>query len=1617
MQSTNLNKKPYFDDFDPEKRFARVLFRPNPIKVQTREMNQMQAILQNQIEKVGNHLFKEGSIVIPGGLTVTNSQVSMQFHLAGGSEFTDLENIKELYAVSKANGVRGRVLSLERVTSASDTMFCIMEIIDSGTGKEAKFIQGEDLYFNSYDVNDTEIRVGFGVAETVAGAIVARMTKGVYYIRGMFLDVQDQVLIVDKHSNVSDNKVGFLVEEKIITEAEDTSLFSNAQGTPNSKAPGAHRLRIDLTLTRAGYDEVLDNFVELAKIKAGKIQSMVTQTTYNLLEDAMAQRTFETNGNYNVSAHLVDLREHLNENGNGGVYTAEEGGDASKLVAVLKPGVSYVRGYRVQNVGEEMVVIDKSRDTGLVNNTPVAVATGNFLLTKNSKGVPVISKNTRYRLLTAAGVQIGSALLISAERSGSEFRLYLRDITWTGDRTTFAKISYQESGVTRFISELDSNQFVGSSSIDLLFELPVYGVKTLVTGETIDINYSVFRSYLITLDASGVGSVSAPAGYSFSPEFALYAGAKSDGTAAQLNISGALALAGTPVGSALTLSMGAGNANQVINVMAMMVRTTANIKTKTLTTVTETVNFAASSTVTLGNHDGQVLLQVRDDKGNDVTSAFVMDGGQRDAAYYKSTLKASAGNITGAFSVKYSYFAHSAGDFFTADSYTSINYQDIPTYTSQSSGVIYGLGDAIDFRPKITSGASDTEMVRPNSAIIMDLQYYLPRIDAIYVSAEGKFGASRGISSASLASPAVPDNAMRLYELTLPPYTPKIDKISIFTIDNRNYTMRDIGKLDKRISNVEYYTTLSQLESSAATQEVFDPITGNPRYKNGIAADPFKDFRIIDDLSDQWVGSIDTDQGRLRPFTQQNAIDMVVDPAWAYTKDGIVTCESVLDVSVAQPYATSSINVNPYAVFNWNGYMKLSPSTDYWFENYYVAPRIINETVNTRGSVQPGSVYGTWRTVSVSERTWEPHGAGGVFTAYRYRTTISVRDVTTYAYTDTTTTTYAGEQIVETQVIPYMRQSTIAFEATGLRPFTSLYPFFSGRSVAAQCQQTGKALGAQIITDANGSATGNFFVPLNDALKFNTGDNVFRLSDNPNNSTDADETRTSAEAVHRSFGKKQGLQKTYVNTRVLGYTVVGTSQETSNSGEQVVASWADPIAQSFMVQTARGGEFVEAFDVYFSTKSRDIPITLELREMSNGLPSTTIICKKTLNPAQVSVSSDSSVATRFTLDYPVYLEANTEFAIVLLANTQDYNAYIAEMGKKNLLSNEYIAKQPYTGVFFTSSNGTTWSPNQMADMKFRVLRSKYAQKDNVVVFSPKAGPKYRPLGASVLSCALNSPVITVKAIGHGLTAGNTVTFKDLTDGCGFTADQLNKSFTVTDATFSTFKITMPTNADSNGNIGGEQASYLGNYLVDMFYASVTNTVVDGTALKLEYRYRDASSNTFSAWIQFTPDTDVLLPTEGVYRATTDFQIRATMTPGVGNTFTAPQIDGDTITVVLNTFAVDPFEDVFKYVTKDINFDSACTTAKLYFGMLLPSQSSMTVQIKPIRSGETAADVAWVTLNPLAPLVNDGSNFFEYEYDYTAASTNPFVGLKVRAMFRGNRIASPSAKDFRLIALA
>ena len=76
--------------------------------------------------------------------------------------------------------------------------------------------------------------------------------------------------------------------------------------------------------------------------------------------------------------------------------------------------------------------------------------------------------------------------------------------------------------------------------------------------------------------------------------------------------------------------------------------------------------------------------------------------------------------------------------------------------------------------------------------------------------------------------------------------------------------MRDIGQLDKRISNLEYYVQLSLLQQEATNMSATDA-NGVERYKNGIFVDPFNDFSLCDVSNPEFSIAIDSDKGHARP--------------------------------------------------------------------------------------------------------------------------------------------------------------------------------------------------------------------------------------------------------------------------------------------------------------------------------------------------------------------------------------------------------------------------------------------------------------------------------------------------------------------------------------------------------------------------------------------------------------------------------------------------------------------------------------------------------------------------------------------------------------------------------
>ena len=117
-----------------------------------------------------------------------------------------------------------------------------------------------------------------------------------------------------------------------------------------------------------------------------------------------------------------------------------------------------------------------------------------------------------------------------------------------------------------------------------------------------------------------------------------------------------------------------------------------------------------------------------------ITGRFILDTGQRDNFYDVGRVIRKAGQTTptGRIAIVFDYFEH-GGDFFTVDSYNSVDYKDILTYSAtrvdpevrEPTGE-YDLRNAIDFRPKIDDIAKSTANRNSGQySVIMLLVFHL----------------------------------------------------------------------------------------------------------------------------------------------------------------------------------------------------------------------------------------------------------------------------------------------------------------------------------------------------------------------------------------------------------------------------------------------------------------------------------------------------------------------------------------------------------------------------------------------------------------------------------------------------------------------------------------------------------------------------------------------------------------------------------------------------------------------------------------------------------------------------------------------------------------------------
>ena len=1159
--ATNLTEttfpSTYKDDFTDSAGFHKILFNSGKA-LQARELTQLQTILQNQIQRFGDNVFKEGAVVKPGGANLNSQYEFIKLNTAVNTLPTDASTLVGTLFTGQTSGVIVKVLQVVTATGSDpDTLYVQYTNTSSGTAGATtiRLTAGEDI--NNGSVTLTVQTTNTASNPAIGVGVLATLASGIYYVRGHFVFTEDQSKIISKYTDTVTTNIGFKAVEDTVSSIDDERLFDNQGSVPNLTAPGADRYRIKLTIVEESDVDSDENFVHIATVKEGAIYNAVdNNNAYNIPNEVIAKRIFENSGDYIVKPYTVD-------------FSLDSA--STHLLLNVSAGTAVVDGFRAARNFPSTIRVEKPTQTITLNNDVIGVNYGNSVIvspetdsaTHGLPNINVFEKLTLKDGLDFTGNDLGTVRVKAINEDGANLRYHLFDLQLNSGSAFRSVKSIGTSTSSYFRPTLENSKAVlkDAQNNTSLFKLTRSRPKALT-----DISFAAQRRFTVTSNGSGQASISLTAGGETFTNTDDWIIAKTDSDVfTGASVSGAGSTSSTITGLPASSSL---------EILAYVNKSSASIRTKTLANKSITISVDSDGNglriVPLATADIFELDEVVKENDSSVSfiDRFVLDNGQRDNHYGLGRLILRSGQSapTSNVHVKFKHFTHGvSGDFFAVNSYTGqVDYNRIPKYRF-SNGTVINLRDFADFRPVMDSGgefagsaARVIEQPQNGTLVTADAEYYLNRASKLVVDRDGIIRLINGIPAFNPAIPEKPDETLALYDITLRGNTDDDSDVVVTKIEHKRFTMKDIAQLEKRLANLEEVASLSLLEVDTKHLQVLDS-AGNNRTKSGFIVDNFVDHSRSFTTSG-YRAAIDPLQNELRPGFKEDNIRLIYDSASSANtirKGDNVYIAYDETPYINQNFASKAIKINPFAVVIYDGIATLSPASDEWRD------------VDRR---QDKVVQGGTRLSTVNAYNWNnwSWSWGGIsLENLQVGSSTNVQSgVVNRVVSEETVLDLVEDRVLQTAFLPFMRARKVFFKAQGLRPNTRVFPFLDGNDISAFARSEsfqfysdtnddfGNTLknttahpdgSTNLTTDANGNVSGSFIVPNNDTLKIRVGAKEFKIMDiSANNEENAG---CIAKTLYTATGFLDTKEATYASTRQLNVTGVNIERRAVYQGD------------------------------------------------------------------------------------------------------------------------------------------------------------------------------------------------------------------------------------------------------------------------------------------------------------------------------------------------------------------------------------------------------------------------------------------------------------------------------------
>jgi hypothetical protein len=622
--SYNFNTNPYYDDFDENKGYQRVLFKPG-FAVQARELTQLQTAIQSQIEKFGQHFFKDGSIVLGGLFNIDTNIDYVKITNDLDSLKSSIGDLEGKFVLGQTTGIRAYVYKVAYRAEWNYSFDVLMVRYVSAAGavdSSTVFADGEELL-----IEDTTSTITATSTSATGKGSIFEIEEGIAFTSGFFSKFSKQSIILDPLDQEPDCKVGFDAVESITTSSQDTSLLDPALGSYNYSAPGADRLKISPQLIRLELDDTTTapEFYSLFIIENGVISQVKERTQYSRILDEFAKRTYDESGNYVVRGFQIRTREHRDTGENEGLLTT---GNPNLIAVGVEPGTAYVFGYEVNKDKTEYITTPKSTTSVNVNSEIISLESGNYITANQVVGSVILDDavtvnlynhperriaNNTLSTTTPVGDVVGTAKVKSVVRSGSNYLIYLFDVSMSGSNSFTSNV--KSLGTSSFFADvvLTGNNAVlqNGNESTLIYRLGSDFTKTNRSSDgSIDTTFSFFRTEDgVTVGTNGTFTVTV----SPSPETHSYgvgslSTSDKSGIILSLNSSANISLPGTVfvnVSTSSTTVIGSGTSFTRLNVGDRIYVGSANVPRYVSSIVSDTqltVTSAFTSNIGIDNN-------------------------------------------------------------------------------------------------------------------------------------------------------------------------------------------------------------------------------------------------------------------------------------------------------------------------------------------------------------------------------------------------------------------------------------------------------------------------------------------------------------------------------------------------------------------------------------------------------------------------------------------------------------------------------------------------------------------------------------------------------------------------------------------------------------------------------------------------------------------------------------------------------------------------------------------------------------------------------------------------------------------------------------------------------